>query len=193
MDRDQTIDTNARCYYSVDRRGRYKVGCALQLLSDSPPEGKQLSDGDFVRADELRAHIHELFPEGLSLHGWDYVTRSPLTPDGKCVIYSTALEIFVEYVRRASFPALPSRLQSYFAFDNLEDTKDFAAANGQKPIYRLRADRVLRFDQNWLRLGWQSAYSSFAARSYWSGSSTPEPKWEYLLVPPVDVVELILC
>jgi len=35
----------------------------------------------------------------------------------------------------------------------------------------------------------QNAIASFSAHRYWSGASTPIPKWEFVLNPPVRVIE----
>jgi hypothetical protein len=57
-----------------------------------------------------------------------------------------------------------------------------------KSIYRLEPTSVQKLDQNWLRLGNQSALGWYAAHKYWSGDATANPKWEHVLAPPVKVV-----
>jgi hypothetical protein len=182
-------------YFSVDRRGFYTEGGTLTLYKQNPIQNAPVVAGDFGSMNDVQSHLARLFPDGLSLHGWDYMTRNTkITPgsDGQHYVeYSNALEIFIEYVRRASFPGLHSRLQSYFAFTSAEEARNFSAKNGSKPVYKLHAERVFRYDQKWLRLGHQSAYTSYAAEQYWSGSATPEPTWEYLLAAPVSVMERI--
>jgi hypothetical protein len=126
-------------------------------LTFTPLAAQFLSVEDFIAPDQLRDHLQHLFPNGLSLHGWDYLTRRqlliqvpghPVQAD-----YSLSLELLVEYVRRAAFPDHPSRLQSYFAFGSLEEAT--SSRTGGQPIYRLDADVALQLDQRWLRHGHQ--------------------------------------
>jgi hypothetical protein len=70
---------------------------------------------------ELEDHLLELFPEGLSLHGWQYMLdrhdfiRHPITNDA-FVNHTWQVELTFEMVR-AVFPKINSRLQSYFAWE----------------------------------------------------------------------------
>lgn len=181
-------------YFSVDRRGFYREGETLSLFEDNPLSGRVLlAVEDFITPDHLHDHLKQLFPDGLSLHGWDYISRQPLliqVPGHPVQAdYNLSLELLVEYVRRAAFPNLPSRLQSYFAFASLGEAKGFKT--GDQPIYRVRADLVLQRDQRWLRHGHQNAIASYAAHRYWSGAAATNPKWEHMMVPPVRVLERI--
>lgn len=180
-------------YFSVDRRGFYKAGGTLGLFKQNPLAGYGfLSVEDFIGPQDLKAHLEELFPDGLSLHGWDYMTRHTdfLNSRGNTYSdYSVTLELVLEYVRRSSFVGSPSRLQSYFAFDSLPEVMAFKVGN--QPVYRLDADKVMQADQCWLRLGNQNAVGSFAAHKFWSGAGATNPKWEHMLVPPVRVLEQV--
>lgn len=179
-------------YFSVDRRGFYKAGGTLDLFKDNPLGHTLLPVDDFISPEALRAHLKDLFPDGLSLHGWDYVTRHTdiVRSAGKHYVdYEVALELVLEYVRRSSFADSPSRWQCYFAFDSLGAAKAFRRDN--RPIYRLEADKVLRRDQRWLRLGNQGVLGSYAAHRFWSGEATTTPDSEHMLVPPVTVVEQV--
>jgi hypothetical protein len=58
-------------FYSVDRSGLYQTGGTLNLWQQDPVLGRPFWRlPDWFEADDLRAHVAELFPDGLSLHGW---------------------------------------------------------------------------------------------------------------------------
>src|SRR6516165_10651975 len=85
--------------------------------------------GDFEKK-ELEDHLVELFPEGLSPHGWrfmldryDYI-RDPITNDA-FVNHTWQVEFVFEMVRRAAFPKMNSRFQSYFAWETLDAARSF--------------------------------------------------------------------
>jgi hypothetical protein len=182
-------------YFSVDRRGFYKVGGMLELFKQNPfPWTTFLPVEGLVAPKDLEMHLMELFPDGISLHGWHYMTSHNdfLIKHGTTIHYANyeaTLELVLEYVRCAFFPQCGSRLQSYFAFSSLEAALAFRT-NGN-PIYRLEASSVQKFDQNWLRHGNQSVTGSYSAHKYWSGKASPNPKWEHLLTTPVRVLEQV--
>jgi hypothetical protein len=133
-------------FFSVDRRGLYKIGDTLTLFKQNPLSSTFLAVEDFIAPGELAAHLSVLFPDGLSLRGWDYMTRHLdfLTKAGTSTCYASydaTLELVLEYVRRAAFRHHPSRLQSYFAFASLDDAKAFRV--GTQPIYRLHANAAV--------------------------------------------------
>jgi hypothetical protein len=186
-------------YFSLDRRGFYKVGETLDLFKQNPlTNSPLLAVPNLVMPEELQKHLEELFPDGLSLHGWTYMTWYTdfvHSQGAKYSNYDVTLELVLEYVRRSTFADRPSRLQSYFAFTSLEEAIAFRLNNGataiSQPIYRLHADRIMQADQEWLKLGNQNAIGSLCARKFWSGTASPNPKWEYMLVPPVHVLEQV--
>lgn len=183
------MNSGGAIFYSADRRGFYGRG---QLMLQKEPYDDALNflsspRGNFS-AEDNRQHLLSLFPDGLSLHGWDFALRRstvPLSNGAVLLDPSCVVEMMFEYVRRASFPELPARFQSFFAFNNLEDVKAFA---NQLPIYQVTSTNVFKFDQNWLTTGDQISMIYYNADRYWSGAATPMPKWEYLLVPPVTAV-----
>ncbi len=143
-------------------------------------------------ADELARHLHDLFQSGLSMHGWEYFTthRDFVNSQGKNYAhYETALELILEFVRRDKFPQRPSRLQSYFAWDNLEAAIAFNTE--RKPIFRVEADAAFHADQVWLRLSNQGVAAAFSAHQYWSGAPSKNPRWEFVMVPPVRILERV--
>jgi hypothetical protein len=54
-------------FYSVDRRGFYRTGSTLDLWQQDPLGRPFWRLPDWFEADDLRAHVAELFPDGLSL------------------------------------------------------------------------------------------------------------------------------
>jgi hypothetical protein len=63
-------------FYSVDRSGLYQTGRALDLWQQDPVLGRPFWRlPDWFEADDLRTHVAELFPDGLSLHGWQYMVE----------------------------------------------------------------------------------------------------------------------
>ncbi|CAN7806422.1 hypothetical protein LJR267_010722 [Paraburkholderia hospita] len=185
----------AKQYFSVDRRGFYKAGGTLGLYKQNPAPAPLMTVGTHITPAILENHLLSLFPEGLSLHGWDYMTRQCLMPLPHAVgaDYSVILEQVLEYVRRTAFAEHPSRLQSYFAFDSMADAVNFRASGGQpqNPIYLLNPSHALQMDQEWLRLGHQNAIGSYCAHQYWMGAASPAQDWEYMLVTPIDVVQQV--
>jgi hypothetical protein len=173
--------------YSADRRKLYGAG-PLVLTRTTYPGFRSFENDGSLLPGELAAHIETLFPDGLSIHGWLY---APFTGSYNGGIHNdAALEITLEYVRRAFFPHLPSRFQSFFAFDDIERVKQFAreSAPGSR-IVELRSNSSVKVDMGWLKARRQLAGLSYVAHHYWSGAATEMPDWEYLMVPPVDIIE----
>jgi hypothetical protein len=149
---------------------------------------------DWFEADDLRAHVAELFPDGLSLHGWQYMVERhdvirPTDSNALFVNHNMVVELVFEYVRRAVFPSRRSRFQSFFAWESLEMARVFRK-EGQV-LYRVESSSTFRADQSWLTLGVQNATASLSAHRYWSGAPSGTPRWEILLAPPVRVMEHI--
>jgi len=170
-------------FYSADRRGFYQAGGSLNLFLQSPRFPlQQSSTGATVQ--QLQAHLQALFPGGLSLHGWDYVTDPNLNPR------DVANDLLIEYVRQAAFPHRPSRLQAYFAFPTLTEVQVWTATRPEgeiKGIYELTSSQPCKVDQAWLRMGTQGAHASYHAHQYWAAAASPSPNWEYILPCPVQV------
>ena len=63
-------------FYSVDRSGLYQQATHLIYGSKTRCVGRPFWRlPDWFEADDLRAHVAELFPDGLSLHGWQYMVE----------------------------------------------------------------------------------------------------------------------
>jgi len=113
-------------FYSVDRSGLYQTGGTLDLWQQDPLLGRPFWRlPDWFEADDLRAHVAELFPDGLSLPGWQYMVERqdfirPTNSDALFVNHNMVVELVFEYVRRAVLPSRCSRFQSFFAWESLE-------------------------------------------------------------------------
>src|SRR5690606_23011516 len=133
-----------------------------------------------------------LYPDGLSPHGWGYMTirfGSPLLQGGGCGLPNEPImELIFEYVRRTDYADRPSRLQSFFAYDSLEKAKQ-EFPNTQ--IVRFVSEHHFRCDQTWLNVSHQIAVAEFNAHRYWSGDASSTPEWEFLITPPFvpEIVE----
>jgi hypothetical protein len=98
-------------FYSVDRSGFYQTAGTLDLWQQDPLPGRPFWRlPDWFEADDLRAHVAELFPDGLSLHGWQYMVERhdfirPTNSDALFVNHNMVVELVFEYVRRAAFPS----------------------------------------------------------------------------------------
>ena len=116
--------------YSADRRGFYWPDGELGLWTKDPMKRPFWCVPGRFEKKELEDHLLELFPEGLSLHGWQYLLdrhdfiRHPVTND-VFVNHTWQVELTFEMVRRAVFPKMNSRLQSYFAWETLDDARNF--------------------------------------------------------------------
>lgn len=177
--------------YSADRRGLYQTG-PLGLMLKSPFHGARFLKshrGDFM-AEDVYEHVLQMFPEGLSIHGWAYALEQNWVQNDQGEAFlrcSHAIELVFEYVRRANFPELPSRLQSYFAFDDIDRVARFSPGS---PIFEVHPASMFKADQTWLNVSDQLAVASFNANQYWLGSASATPDWEYLLVPPVTIARV---
>ena len=73
--------------YSVDKHGSYRAGGSLILLTQDPKKRPFWRVPGRFEKKELEDHLVELFPEGLSPHGWRHMLdrheflRDPITND----------------------------------------------------------------------------------------------------------------
>lgn len=165
-------------FYTVDRQNYLKEDLVIQLRryeNITPPE--------------LQAHVDELFPDGVSSHGERYFLRG----DSSALIADPNIEILFEYVRRASYPARPSRFQSVFAFISVDEAKAFRDRYGESNslIWELEASESFTADMSLLTAGNSILVYSYFANKYWQGEPSATPFWEALLFPPVRVLRKV--
>lgn len=185
--------------YTVDRLKKLLIGQQIDLSKNHFQQNFYPVEDIYTESD-LKIHLDELFPEGLSNHGITYFTNHPLIVQDsntgqplRIVHYDPTIEILFELVRRTNFCDKPSRFQSMFAWDSIESANqfrnDYRCADA--PIFKLQCETVFRADMRLLLLGGSYLGASLFAHKYWRGEATQNPNWEYLLKPPVMVVEQV--
>lgn len=121
-------------FYTVDRRGRLAEGQQASLLAHPN-----------VTPAELGAHAKDLFPDGVSPHGNQYLLGQPARDD-IAGARAARIEGYVEAVRAAHYPHLPSRFVCLFGSKSLEDALTFRSSFGHSthPIYQVKAEPLVR-------------------------------------------------
>ena len=135
----------------------------------------------------LQHHVDELFPEGVSSHGNQYFLNSKSNP----MLSAPQTELIVEYVRRACYPQCPSRFQSLFAVETIQQAQQFRQKydGDSGSIWQIEVDttQIFKADMNLLGVGASILVSSFAAHEYWKGNMSSDPFMEYLVQLPVII------
>lgn len=186
------VDGGEREFYTLDRGWSLTAG--LPVLATPLAGFPQVSSA-------ARAELMRWYPDGLTRHGAQYLFEA----NGGSVSISSHVELTFEAVRRLDYPAVPSRFQSLFACDDLETAQVFAreyqnGSPGDANVWRVaHAGRRMRADMRLLTCGAQGIDVFTMAAAYWSGHQIDrvrpdlgaQPFWEWLLVPPVRVVERV--
>lgn len=164
--------------YMVDRRALLAEGRTVGLVHY-----------DDICPLELQAHVDTLFPDGVSVHGEQYLLRNASDPK----LASPNIEMLFEYVRRACFPSRPSRFQSYFGCETIDQARYFRERHGDplNGIWLVEAERSFTADMHFLQRGSSVLVGSYFAQQYWQGVASEDPFWEVLLVPPVGVLSRV--
>ncbi len=188
-------------YYTVDRKNTLNLGQKLELTKTDTHSSPNFQFSGFFSGPELVSHINELFPEGLSKHGWDFIKQKFLrnkAPDYETtnmVEMDTAyiLEMNLEYTRRIFYAEKPSRFQSIFAWESIEDARKFKARfpNETPKIFAIEGKRMHKADMHMLLLGLNNASASLLAHKHWKSLSSLNPYWEIALELPVHVIDII--
>jgi hypothetical protein len=172
-----------RTVYSMDRRGFWRPGEIFNLRSP---------DFDFLDAHIItidKELLSREFDKGISAHGQDYLLANGVG-DGADLksLRSTLMELVWELVRRKDFPLMPSRFTCIFGCDRVEEVESFSKKyGGIGPIYEVIADTYYKLDMSWL--AWASPTTQLwsNAFNYWSGASSSQPFWEYLVPLPAKI------
>ena len=179
-------------YYTVDRSGSLSPDDEVNCNTDFTACRFFPIRDHFNRAD-LENITQQLFPAGLTNHGKKYLLDECLvipTQQGPApyVPHIPMIELISELVRRTFFPEQPSRLSALFAWATFDEAVTFQQQYGGGTIYEVEADTFLQADMNLLFLGGSGIGALLFAMKYWRGESSPTPRWEFLLVPPIRVV-----
>ena len=177
--------------FSVDRRAVYEVGEDLKYYTnlDSNPVYAYVP---FQTDRQIRQRIQELYSDGLSPHGIQYLFGELEFPDGYASV-SPVLELIWESVRRESFPERPSRYRSYYGVRTLDAAVAFREKSNSSTcsIYKLSSDHYFEADMNLLSFSKCSMSTLDMAHRYWSGEISSQPQVEILLSGKVAVLEVV--
>src|SRR5688572_19219852 len=170
-------------FFHVDRNNTLVAGVELNLVKHN-----NIREPGAANPLELQAHVDAMFPDGVSKHGDQYF----LGAGSLAAVATPAIELLFEYVRCAHYNDRPSRMTSWFAVESVQRARAFRTQyGGQGSIWRVEAPAHFRADMNLLTLRGSVLQSSRDAHKYWQGTAGPLPQWEYLLTPPITVVELV--
>lgn len=147
---------------------------------------------DLVPLEEPLLLNDELFARGASQHGIAYSLKSPFEMPSNP--FGTSIELALELIRKERFPDKPSRLQSMFGCEDLNDVKHFRGSSGSArstPIFEVSAENYHRGDMN--MLNYQCNMNEFHRRlvGYWSGTTLSidgyEHFWEVVIPLPATI------
>lgn len=186
-------------FYHLDRTNSLKKGDIINLHKVN-----NISCDEYKITPMLQEHLEELFPYGLSHHGDNYFASS------NCIPYlHPVLELLMEYIRRCSYSYMPSRGESFFAVETVNDAVRLCNVLKENPnnasIWEVECDIAFKFDmflldiaQSFIGLKNSSnLFTSLLINMYWEGRSIKEilpddnPFWEYLLLPPVKIIKKV--
>ncbi len=139
---------------------------------------------------ELQVHIDSLFPDGVTSHGECYILRGQTPAKG----VNEVIELLFEYVRKSYFPSRPSRFQSFFASENIDQAVNFRNKHrtSDSLIWEVESNVAFKADMRLLTLQGSLLKLSYNAHLYWKGiPGESNPVWEYLMVPPVKIIRKI--
>lgn len=180
--------------YHVDRKNLLSPN---QIVTLSPVISANRPDS---------AIITDFFPEGLSCHGYHYiVSPSHPLPPGHTSYY--VMEYELELVRRSFFPNLPSRFQSFFALEKLDDLQQWDGIfDSSNTIWKIQFDesQSIRLDSNLLipsliepspenkqSISFSPGKAFFYQHKYWNGETSDSPRFELLIKPPVQILDQV--
>ena len=183
-------------FYTVDRAGSLSALQTITLDVNGLPDLPYWTMPGYFSEDDLRKHAQELFPEGMTRHGWYYLKQRHTYGAQPHFTHETSCftDMNFEYVRRISFPNLPSRFRSIFAWETLEEAQKFRREFNCETaaVYEVDGTTFFRADMSWLLLGTQNVTGSLLAHKYWSGLASPNPCWEIICEAPVTIGKRVL-
>lgn len=139
----------------------------------------------------------KFFQGNVSHHGFQYLADASLSslPSTN----ESIIEYTTELVRQSFFPEMPSRFQSFFALETIEDLltwKDFLLTPDAK-IFEIefKEEQCVKLDSAFLpnalystnTLAFSPSQNFEDAYKYWSMCHTEAPRYELLITPPVTI------
>ncbi|MGJ1348248.1 hypothetical protein [Sphingobacterium siyangense] len=182
-----------RKLYTITQEGRFLPGQMLELSVSDTLNLDTFNLEGFFDQKELKEHALELFPRGLSWHGWRYLNTRHTYGDNVNGFYhdtSCLCEMNLEYVRRSFFSHSPSRLQSIFATETVEEAIKFRTRyrEGKGKIFEIECNEYLKVDMNFIYLGVSNISGALLAHKYWQGMASANPFWECIVPLPATIV-----
>lgn len=165
-------------FYHLDRKNVLKPNLELRLHRID------------TRGEAAAAHLTEMFPDGISLHGLYAIGWGKPGP-------VLRREHVLEMVRQDDYPRLPSRFTRLFACETLEGAMRLRSGElgGQdgwrdSAIWKVMSSDAFRADMNWFSYG-NLANIEQIAHHYWRQESSPTPFWEIMLGLPAVIMDRI--
>jgi len=164
-------------FYTVDRSRTLSSGQQIELRS---------------RRGGFQDSVVSLLFDGVSRHGDKYLYMDRTDSVEK----DAMIELVFEYVRRDVSPDRPSRYQSMFGWQTIEQAMAFMARDkktADQPIYRVKSDIYFKCDMNLLSCKDTAILTSERAIKYWKGEpGSDAPCWEWLLRCPVQILDRVV-
>lgn len=180
-----------RNFYHVARKdiSQYEI---IELLKND----YSIESDDFYSKNEFQSHKLQLFPDGISNHGLNYLHHlfevNNSTQNNELVSFT--IESFFELVRRHKFPNIKSRFVSFFGSLTIEDSKrmrtDFFKNEGS--IYKVSCENFFIADMSLINLRGSIIGMDIIAEKYWSGKCSNNPIFEVLMEYPIIIGEKVL-
>lgn len=175
-------------FYHLDRGNKLYEGQIVQL----DKYNDIICDNNSRFTQILQNHYNDLFPNGVTEHGNGYFASN-----NQYILINPQIELLFEYVRKANFKGKPSRAESFFAVESINDIQRFTDRYSINifncTIWEVEAESYYRYNMNLLNISSSNLVTSYIANEYWSGGTAGDsnPFWEYLLVPPVKIIKKV--
>ncbi len=180
-------------FYTVSRKDISNLK-ELTLFDSSPDEIYEVTN--LFTQNEAKHKIKELFPNGISSHGkqylhdkYNYIYDANKT---SYVSYLHIIEITFELVRQIKFKDKLSRFESIFGWETIEEAIKFRLEKGKPTdkIYKVSTKSFVKADMNLLYTATIPG-NIIIAEKYWNGESSQNPCWEILMTAPVKILSEI--
>ncbi|MBZ0099833.1 MAG: DUF2441 domain-containing protein [Taibaiella sp.] len=151
------------------------------------------AEGFFTKEQYINT-VNQLFPQGTTRHGQQYVLSSyQTTTDMKYISHENSIETSFELIRRLKFPNRTSRFEVVFGCLNLEDARQVRRETfgGVGSIYKVECENYFEADMNLLKTFNNFNALMIMADRYWSGYKSENPFMEVLMKPEVKIVGLV--
>jgi hypothetical protein len=168
--------------YHIDRLNKLKPGMTIKLENIN------------VNPTVLKDIIDQRYPEGLSAHGEKYYAQQA----NRDTLQDILTENIYEYERKLYYPHKPSRLQSFFASETMDEAMLWVSKIGlmNYTIWEVEFDddQFVKLDASWLGVDKDNLSFLVAAHfagKYWRGESNSMPEWELLVKAPIKILSAV--